>query len=316
VHGPRGALSEAARTEAFRDTFECDHARCAACILRATRTIMATVNNTGGERRRTPRGLLSVFRDALYSSLRFIGRHVRGFYGALAAFLTIGAVVGLAASSAFILFAAVVSGGTTQRFDERVLAWLSRYRSPTLDEAALEVTSLGNGIVLFALVLVASVFLWETKHRWSVYLLIIASLGGKVLNGVLKNLFDRPRPSIVDHIDVVHSLSFPSGHAMASLITYGSVAYLVARLETTARLRTTTWTVAVILIMGIGLSRMYLGVHYPSDVIAGFVAGLAWLAFVASAFTAVRFFAYRRPEVEEEEKDLHAEEERLAGVRE
>ena len=279
---------------------------------------MATVTDPdpGTERRRTPRGKLSVLRDALYSTLRFIARHVRGFYGALAAFLTISAVVGLGASSAFIIFAAIVSGGATQRFDERVLDWLSGFRGPFLDEAALEITSLGNGIVLFALVLVASVFLWQTNHRWSVYLLIISALGGKVLNTVLKQWFDRPRPSIVDHIDVVHSMSFPSGHAMSSLVVYGSVAYLVARLEPTPWLRRTTWTLAALVILGIGVSRMYLGVHYPSDVIAGFAAGLAWLAFVASGFTAVRFFAYRRPEVEQEEEDLHAEEERTAGVRE
>jgi undecaprenyl-diphosphatase len=277
---------------------------------------MATLNDPGTERRRTPRGRMSVLRDALYSTLRFIARHVRGFYGALAAFLTISAVVGLGASSAFIIFAAIVRGGATQRFDERVLDWLSGFRGPFLDEAALEITSLGNGIVLIALVLVASVFLWQTNHRWSVYLLIIAALGGKFLNTVLKQYFDRPRPTIVDHIDVVHSMSFPSGHAMSSLVVYGSVAYLVARLEPTPGLRRTTWTLAALVILGIGLSRMYLGVHYPSDVIAGFAAGLAWLAFVASGVTAVRFFAYRRPEVEQEEEDLHAEEERTAGVRE
>jgi undecaprenyl-diphosphatase len=277
---------------------------------------MTQQNDPGRERRRIQRGKLSVLRDALYSTLRFIARHVRGFYGAIAAFLTIGAIVGLGASSAFIIFAAVVSGGATQRFDEGVLQWLNGFRTPFLDEAALEVTSLGNGMVLIVLVMVASVFLWQTHHRWSAYLLIIAALGGKFLNTVLKGWFGRPRPSVVDHIDAVHSLSFPSGHAMSSLIVYGSIAYLVARLEPTTALRRTTWALAALLILGIGVSRMYLGVHYPSDVLAGFVAGLAWLAFVSAGFTAVRFFAYRRPEVEQEEEDLHAEDERLAGVRE
>lgn len=277
---------------------------------------MTRDDKSGFERRRIPRGRLSAPRDALYSTLRFIARHVRGFYGAVAAFLTIGVVVGLGASSAFIIFAAIVSGGATQRFDESVLRWLDGFRTPFLDEAALEVTSLGNGIVLIVLVLVASVFLWQTHHRWSVYLLLIAALGGKFLNSVLKGWFDRPRPSIVEHVDVVHSMSFPSGHAMASLVVYGSVAYVVGRLEPTVLLRRTTWALASLLILAIGVSRMYLGVHYPSDVLAGFVAGLAWLAFVSAGFTAVRFFAYRRPEVEREEEDLHAEDERLAGVRE
>ena len=268
------------------------------------------------ERRREDRGRLRIFRDALYHTLRFIARHVRGFYAALVAFLTIGIVVGLGASAAFIAFAAVVAGGATQAIDERALRWFDARRTPSLDEIALEVTALGNGVVLLVLVASVSVFLWETRHRWSVYLLLIAFVGGHILNDVLKEAFDRPRPTIVEHVDIVSSMSFPSGHAMTSLITYGSVAYLVARLEPSSRLRATTWMLAILLILAIGISRMYLGVHYPSDVFAGFVAGLAWLAFVASAFTAVRFFSPRRPEIEQEEKDLHAEEERLAGVRE
>lgn len=272
-------------------------------------------NTASGDRRRAPRGRLSVFRDALYTTLRLIGRHVRGFYGAVAAFLTLGFVVGISAASVFLIFAAIVTGGVTQAFDERTLAWLATHRTPFLNEAALEVTSLGNGFTLAVLILAVSVFLWQTQHRWSVYLLLIAYVGGQILNRVLKNWFDRPRPSIVEHVDPVHSMSFPSGHAMISLIVYGSIAYLVARLEPTPGLRRTTWALATILILGIGVSRMYLGVHYPSDVIAGFIAGLAWLAFVAAAFTAIRFFASRRPQLATEEKDLHAEEERMAGIR-
>ncbi|MGH7449169.1 MAG: phosphatase PAP2 family protein [Longimicrobiales bacterium] len=92
-----------------------------------------------------------------------------------------------------------------------------------------------------------------------------------------------------------------------ALITYGTVAYLVGRLGQTARLRQATWICAGAVIVAIGISRMYLGVHYPSDVIAGFTAGLAWLAFVASSVPAVRYFAPRRPETAVEERDLHVE---------
>jgi undecaprenyl-diphosphatase len=268
------------------------------------------------ERRETPRGSFSVFKDALYSMLRWIGRHVRGFYGAVLAFLTLGLVVGLAAATVFGAFATVVAEGLTQGFDERVLRWIAGHRSPTMDEVMLEITTLGNGAVLVMLVLVASVFLWLTKHRWSVALLLLAVLGGKVLNTALKEIFDRPRPSVVDAVDTVSSMSFPSGHAMSSFVTYGAVAYLVGRLEPTRTLRIVTWTLASLIILAIGVSRMYLGVHYPSDILAGFLGGLAWLAFVAAGMTAVRFFSPRKPDIEEEEKDVHAEEERAAGVRE
>lgn len=259
------------------------------------------------ERRSVPRGQSTFLPDALYSTLRFIARHVHGFFGALAAFVTVGVVVGVAAVMAFGVIARAVSAGLTQSFDERALRWFETNRSPLLDKVMLEITTLGTGVVLVMIVLVASVFLWQTQHRWSVYLLMLGVLGGKLLNTLLKALYERPRPSVVQWVTEVHSASFPSGHAMSSMVVYGSVAYLVGRLEPSLKLRHTTWTLAALVILAIGASRMYLGVHYPSDIIAGFVGGLAWLAFVASSMTALKFFADRRPETHVEEHDLEKE---------
>ena len=262
-----------------------------------------------------PRGKYSVLRDALYSMLRLIGRHVDGFFGAIAAFVTVSLIVALAATAVFAGFAAIVVQGFTQVADERVLQWIQSYRSDSLNRVMLEITSLGAGSVLALLVLVASVFLWLTHHRWSVYILFLGILGGQIVNRILKDFFERPRPTVVDAVTDVASLSFPSGHAMTSAITYGSVAYLVARLEPTPRLRTATWILTILIVLAVGVSRMYLGVHYPSDVLAGYIGGIAWLAFVASTLTAVKYFATRRPETESEEEDLHAEEQRAAGAR-
>lgn len=244
--------------------------------------------------------------SALYSILRLIGRHVRGFWSALAAYFTLGAVVATAAAAVFAALAAIVTGGITQDLDERVLEWIVQHRTPLLDRIMFDLTTLGDGIVVMMLVAVASIFLWLTQHRWSVYILILGVIGGKVLNNALKLLFARPRPTIVEGIDQVSSAAFPSGHAMSAIIAYGSVAYLVARLGPTRRLRNTTWAIACLLILGIGSSRMYLGVHYPSDVLGGFLAGLAWLAFVASNVAAVRYFAPRRPRTAMEERGLQA----------
>lgn len=265
-----------------------------------------TADSPPPERRTTERGRWSGMPDALYTILRLIARHVRGFWGAIAAFLTLGFAIGAAAAAIFGSLATVVQGGFTQRFDENVLRWLAARRSPGMDEVMLEITSLGNGSVLVMLVAITSVFLWVTKHRWSVYLLILGVVGGKLLNTLLKEAFNRPRPDFLEHVDPVSSMSFPSGHAMASIIAYGSVAYLVSRLESTRGLRIATWIVATLLILGIGVSRMYLGVHYPSDVIGGFLAGLAWIAFVAAMLSAIRFFAPRRPETHAEEHDLNS----------
>lgn len=267
------------------------------------------------ERRRRPRGRLHILRDALYRELRFIGRHVRGFYGALAAFLTVGFAVGAAAGLVFAGFGELVMEGVTQSFDNAVLQAAASVRSEWLDNFMIEVTALGNGMVVGVMVSVAALFLWLTKHHYSAALLLIAVFGGLILNDLLKDFYERPRPLVVAWGTAVHSASFPSGHAMTALIAYGSVAYLVGRLEPTATLRRATWIIASLIILMIGVSRIYLGVHYPSDVVAGFIAGLAWTAFVGAGITAVRYFADRKPEVEEAEKGLHLEEERKMGPR-
>jgi undecaprenyl-diphosphatase len=268
------------------------------------------------ERRRKPRGPLRLFADLLYRVLRFIARHVRGFYGAVITYLSVSFFVGIAAVWAFAVMADTMLAGSTIRLDEAVLTWLETHRTPLLDRIALEVTALGNFATLTVIVLAVSVFLWLTHHKLSVGLLLLAVLGGNVVNGLLKGLFDRPRPTVVEWGTEVASASFPSGHSMGAFVAYASVAYLGGRLEPTPRLRWTTWGIAALLILAIGFSRMYLGVHYPSDVIGGYLAGLAWLAFLISGMAAIRYFSTRKPEIEEEEHDLHAEEERELGLRE
>jgi undecaprenyl-diphosphatase len=251
----------------------------------------------------------------LHTIFQFIARHVSGFWAAIAAYLTVGFFFGLACTAVFAAFASAVANGLTQTFDVAILKWLATLRTPMLDEVMLELTALGGGSVLVMIVIIASLFLWITKHKWSVYLLVISVVGGQILNQVLKQAFNRPRPSAVVWGQHVTTTSFPSGHAMTSIIAYGAVAYLVGRLGETQKLRRTVWGVAAALVCAIGLSRMYLGVHYPTDVLAGFLGGAAWLAFVASGLAAVEYFSARRPETKAEEHDLQAEKERAAGVR-
>jgi membrane-associated phospholipid phosphatase len=242
-----------------------------------------------------------------YSILRLIARHLRGFFAPLAAFITAGIIVAVIAVGLFSLIAEGVDEGMTQPFDEAVLQWFANRRTPFLDDVMLEITTLGGGVVLIMMVLIASVFLWQTNHRWSVYLLMLGTLGAKLFNTLLKTSFNRPRPSVVEGITEVHSLSFPSGHAMSSMAVYGCVAYLVGRLEPKPALKHSVWAIAGVVILLIGISRMYLGVHYPSDVIAGYLGGLAWIAFVVGTMKAVQFLARRRPETHAEEEDLHVD---------
>src|SRR5262249_52953419 len=107
-------------------------------------------------------------------------------------------------------------------------------------------------------------------------LLLAAVLGGLLLSLLLKELFKRPRPSVVPHLSHVDTSSFPSGHSMLSFVVYLTLGSLLARLVQPLRLELSVVGVAVLLSFLVGLSRVYLGVHYPSDALAGWAAGLTW----------------------------------------
>ena len=237
---------------------------------------------------------MKTLRDSVYSTLRLIARHVEGFYPPLAVFFTVSFAIALVATVGFGLIAHAVDEGLTQSFDEYVLRWLFAHRTPALDNLMLDFTTLGSSTVMIVMTFVAATILWQTQHRGSVAILFIGNGGALILNWVLKAIFARPRPVVVAWLTQVHTTSFPSGHAMGSLICYGSIAYVTGRLAPEPRLRKTTWIGAGVIILAIGISRMYLGVHYPSDVVAGYIAGLAWLTFLPWSVAAIKFFARHR----------------------
>ncbi|HEX9106020.1 MAG TPA: phosphatase PAP2 family protein [Longimicrobiales bacterium] len=253
--------------------------------------------------RRLRRRRLRHVGNTLYGTLRFVAEHVQGVYSAYAAFLSI-AFVGAAALAAFVGVAKVVLEGFAQPWDDSFLRWIAAYRTPFLTRIALQVTQLGTGIVLAMIVLIGSSFLWLTRHRHSSYLLLASYFGAWLLNNVLKDVFERPRPLVVSPLAATATWSFPSGHAMTSIAAYGCIALLVTRLEDNGATRAFTWFLAVVVVLLIGASRLYLGVHYPSDVIGGFAAGLAWVAFAAAGMTALQFFARRAPAIHEDERHL------------
>ena len=155
----------------------------------------------------------------------------------------------------------------------------------------LEITSLGTGTVVGMIVLIAGMFLWLNKHRHSAVLLVVATLGGLVLDNVLKIGFRRPRPQIFEWGTHASSFSFPSGHAMSSVIVYGTVAYLAARLQRNVQARVLTFSLAALIILMISASRVYLGVHYPSDILAGLLIGVAWAGFCMAVLEAAQLYA-------------------------
>lgn len=227
-----------------------------------------------------------------HRALREIRVRAQDVPRAVAIFLILSFMIVFAASWAFVAVAASVLEGDTDRFDEAVLLWIHRFASPWLDRVAIEVTTLGDGIVIAMIILIASALLWVTDHRYSVLLLWVAVGGSLVLVEVLKFAFNRPRPLVFEWRTeyAIGSSSFPSGHAMGSVVTYATLAYLISRLQATRRVRRITLAIGALTIGAIGLSRLYLGVHYPSDVFAGYAIGLAWATLCALGIEALRYF--------------------------
>lgn len=145
-----------------------------------------------------------------------------------------------------------------------------------VEEAMRDLTALGSTSVLVFIVL--SVFLYlllAGKARAALFILASVA-GGQLLSSLLKLGVDRPRPDLVSHLAEVYTLSFPSGHAMLSAVTYLTLGSLLARVLPGRALKTYVLAVAVIATLLVGVSRIYLGVHWPSDVLAGWCAGSAW----------------------------------------
>lgn len=231
--------------------------------------------------------------ERLSGGLRRAVEQTGTILGGLGAFLVVGVVVAAIATWAFGEFAETVMAGQTQAFDDSVLRWMGAHHTSAFDSAMLEITSLGTGIVVMMIVGVAALFLALTRHRYSAALLLAATGGGGLLNLVLKHYFERPRPHIFTWGTHVVSSSFPSGHAMSAAVVYSTVAYLAARLQTRTWERALTLLSAVLVIIAISISRVYLGVHYPSDVAAGVIIGIGWSAFCMATLEGIQRVAKR-----------------------
>ena len=184
---------------------------------------------------------------------------------------------------AIIKLASEVIEGETLQFDRAILVSLrdptdlARPKGPRwMLSAALDITALGSATVLgLAVVSVAGFLVLQGLWRRSI-IVVTASLGGWFLNGALKQLFQRQRPDVVPHLREAMSLSFPSGHALQSAAVYLTLGVLMMRFAHRRLTKIYCVAVAGIATVLVGLSRVYIGVHYPTDVIAGWLIGLSW----------------------------------------
>jgi undecaprenyl-diphosphatase len=248
------------------------------------------------------RGRFRLLWDVMFRALRLIATHANSVYAIFGIFLISGVVIAVACTWAFSEIALHVRAGSTQSFDDSVMRWIGGHQVPALQSMMLEITALGTGVVVAMIVLVAGMFLWLNRHKHSAILLFVATGGGIVLDNLLKLGFNRARPQIFHWGTYAASSSFPSGHAMSSVVVYGTVAYLAARLQRNVASRLLTLVLAAVMIVLICASRLYLGVHFPSDVLAGVIVGLAWAGFCMATLEAAQLYAKRNaPQVLKDE---------------
>ena len=202
---------------------------------------------------------------------------------------------------AFLEIADEVQEGDIQHLDENILRAFRNPDNPAqpigppwVAEMARDVTALGGYALLGLLVGAVAGFLFlEGKHH-AMWLLLAAVFSGYLVMMALKTLFDRPRPDIVPHLSYVLTASFPSGHSMMSAVVFLTLGALLARMALTLQLKFYFLSVAVFLSFIVGVTRVYLGVHYPSDVLAGWTGGLVW----SSLCSLVARFLQRRGQIE------------------
>ena len=183
----------------------------------------------------------------------------------------------------FLKLASEVTEGETTGLDVRILHALRKADDPGrpigpawLENSMLDVTAIGGPTVLgLVVVSVVGFLLLQTRYHTAIVVLVTAA-SGEFANMALKNVFLRPRPTVVPHLRDVVSTSFPSGHAMESAIIYLTLGAMLMRLAERRITKVYCMGMAVFVTVAVGISRVYLGVHYPTDVIAGWMFGFFW----------------------------------------
>lgn len=203
----------------------------------------------------------------------------------MGAVLIIGSLILLFLINAFLDLADDVGEGETQGRDMAILLSLREKGNPReaigpewLESGVRDITALGSAPILIFVTLAAGGFLAFRRQVHGSLVLLVSMAGGWVASIALKGVFARPRPDLVEIPSYV-SHSFPSGHSMMSAVVYLTLGFIVSRFVKPFWFKVYILVLAVGITLMVGLSRIFLGVHYPSDVVAGWMAGLAWAGF-------------------------------------
>lgn len=190
--------------------------------------------------------------------------------------LAVAAVTATVCAVMFLELASEVAEQETQRLDGAVLTWIAQYRSRALNNFFLSMTALGSSWLLLLLTVGACAGAWLAGQRRTALTLGVAMLGVPLLSTTLKSIYARDRPSLVPHLELVSSASFPSGHTLGSVVFCTTLVLLVYQHTRARRLRLFIIAYASCIGALVAVSRIYLGVHYPSDVIGGALIGITW----------------------------------------
>jgi undecaprenyl-diphosphatase len=193
------------------------------------------------------------------------------------------AVISAVLAGGFLALSRAVVTGRTANVDREILLAMREPQDVSdplgprwFEEACRDVTALGGGTVLALLTATVTAFFWlALMHRAAIYI-VVAIIGAGLLSFTLKAAFDRPRPDLVPHGMSVYASSFPSGHSMLSAAVYLTLGMVASRFVPRRRLKVFFIVVAVGITAAVGASRVYLGVHWPTDVLAGWAVGAAW----------------------------------------
>jgi membrane-associated phospholipid phosphatase len=194
-------------------------------------------------------------------------------------------------SWAFLEIADNFDGSQIRHFDQKIISIIQGNVSDRLTAIMLWITFIGSVKGVAILTFIVFICLFLTRHRlMAMYLAITVTLGAGAFNQILKLIFKRTRPDIQPIIQE-SGYSFPSGHSMGSMILYGSLAFILFKVYKHIWAKIAGAIIGVLLVLIIGVSRIYLGVHYPSDVVGGYLAGAFWILICMCAFT---FFEGKR----------------------
>ncbi|MBL3654658.1 phosphatase PAP2 family protein [Fulvivirga sediminis] len=223
-----------------------------------------------------------------------LGRH-KSEYILFIASLIIPAFICIVSLDVFLEITERMKANELLQFDNNVTDFVYKYRAETTTQWVRFITNLGNAWTYMTIIPIIAALLYYRGHRWKVSIqasIVLAT--AFLLNITIKHILVRPRPLEAMRLVTAHSYSFPSGHSMSAMAFYGFLVYLTYKYMPNLWVKIALIIVELSLIILIGLSRVYLGVHYPSDVLAGFIAGLFWLIICIVVFKFINFYRQQR----------------------